>query len=130
MTGLLFESVRLEPLRMFLGMTVAKLTYGTLGTCVALMKLEAFPTEIRVSAFAIISVAAKLLCALAPTLIEMLKVSEVAESWSSERLTMYIALLLAAVLTTGLMSLFVRTPDAAPLRDFCQDPAAIKGGHE
>jgi len=99
-----------------------KLTYGPLGTCVSVMKVEAFPTEFRGTAFAAICVAGKLLCALGPTLVEALKEEEAASSWRPKPLAIYLFSLAAAVLVSGLLALAVPVSgggeEGVPLQDF------------
>merc|ERR1711976_729102 len=82
------------------------------------MKVEAFPTEVRVTAFAIISMVAKVLCAMAPTLIEVLKGSEKAASWSAFHLNLYIGLLGVSVLLSGGLATWVPSGEAKPLKDY------------
>jgi MFS family permease len=120
MIVLAHRNLRSSTFPMVLAMMCAKLTYGTLGTCVSLMKVESFPTEIRVSAFGVISVCAKVLCAVAPTMVEMLKGNETAESWKNSRLELYIWLLALSVLLSGVLSLLVPSPgvDKNELQDF------------
>jgi len=105
-----------------------KLTYGPITTCVSLMKAESFPTEVRVSAFACISVASKMFCTLAPTLVEILRGSEIARSWSSSNLERYIAYLIMSTVTCG--SLVWALPqgvgDGQSLEDYCVDRKRMK----
>mmetsp|Transcript_110770 Transcript_110770/g.294241 ORF Transcript_110770/g.294241 Transcript_110770/m.294241 type:complete len:519 (-) Transcript_110770:92-1648(-) len=84
---------------------VYKLAYGPMGTCLAMMKVQAFPTEFRASAFAIICVGGRLLCALGPVLLEALKPHEDASSWNPKHLSVYILSLAVAALVSGLLVL-------------------------
>jgi MFS family permease len=102
---LTLPSVRHSPQLLLLLVIVAKMTYGPLGSCVSLMKAEAFPTEIRGCVFSLISTMARLLCIVAPTLIEALKEDERAASWSSLNLRAYIVCLIVAVLICGFLSM-------------------------
>mmetsp|Transcript_39961 Transcript_39961/g.127096 ORF Transcript_39961/g.127096 Transcript_39961/m.127096 type:complete len:437 (-) Transcript_39961:116-1426(-) len=100
---------------------VYKLCYGPMGTCVSLMKVEAFPTEFRATAFSAICVAGKLLCAVGPTLVEALKQEESASSWTSQNLAIYLVSLASASVLSGLLSLQVPAAcggDGGVLRDF------------
>jgi len=101
------SGIRASPWSLLTCIVMAKITYGPLGTCVALLKAESFPTTVRVSAFSIISIGSKYFCALAPTLVEILKGSEAADSWTDESLSSYLIALALAVLTTGVLALAV-----------------------
>lgn len=92
-------------------MTTTKLTYGTLWTCVALLKVRSFPTQIRVSAFSLISIVAKFFSALAPTMVEAMKTTEEASSWNPTWLSLYIGLLGAAVFCSGSLALMCLDSD-------------------
>lgn len=93
-----------------------KMTYGPMGTCQAMMKVQAFPTEFRASAFAIICVAGRLLCALGPMLLEALKPREDATSWNPEHLDIYIITLAATALLSGLLVLALPAMRTTKLR--------------
>lgn len=95
----------LRSMAWFLLLTVIlfKLAYGPMGTCLAMMKVQAFPTEFRASAFAMICVAGRLVCALGPMLLEALKTQEKARSWNPQHLSVYVVSLAAAALLSGLL---------------------------
>lgn len=80
-----------------------KLAYGPMGTCLSMMKVQAFPTEFRGSAFASICVAGRLLCALGPMLLEGLKPQEDASSWNPRHLDIFIIALGVTALCAGLL---------------------------
>jgi len=119
-------SLRTSPLGLLILMMMVKLTYGVLVATVTLMKVEMFPTEVRVGAFSFISAFAKVLSAYAPTLLELLKGSENATSWTNENLTFYILLMLAAVTLMGVLSVFVPgdSGDGVPLKDLVEQKHA------
>lgn len=126
------EKLREIPWLVVLLMLCVKTTFGPLTTCISLIKVEAFPTEVRVTAFAIISLVAKVMCAFAPTLIEQLKGGHEASSWDPVLLSTYLALLCFGILTAGFLALFVPgvAGDGAQLEDFVdkQDEcSSIKG---
>jgi len=99
------EAVRLHML--LVCVLTFKLTFGTISTCVSLMRVEAFPTEIRASAFAIVSIAGKELCMLGPMLVEILKQSEYADSWRKDKLAIYLSILAGSAMCCGVLALFV-----------------------
>jgi len=115
-------SLRTSPLGLLILMMTVKMTYGVVGTTVTLMTVEVFPTEVRVSAISIIGTVSKVLCAYAPTLLELLKGSEQADSWTHRNLNFYILLLLAGVTLMGVLSVFVPgdSGDGVPLEDFVE----------
>lgn len=123
--------VELEPWIVLICIMIAKLTYGPLGACISLMKAESFPTEIRASAYAFISVIAKVSSIVAPTLIEVLKGSEAAESWPILRLCWYVLLLAIAALVCGLLMCCVpgQGGDGQRLHDFLEKKALPKSSH-
>jgi hypothetical protein len=114
-----------------------KLTYGPISTCVSLIKTEAFPTEIRASAFSFVSVISKIGCALAPTVIEALKGDGTADSWKMSELNDYTCSLAVAVMLTGfgfiLIPWHIGDTTPPPLEDYvfeedkCGERQAIQG---
>lgn len=94
---------------LLVGMIMAvKFTYGPISTCVALMKTEAFPTEIRVTAFAFVSVLSKVATAAAPTLIEAMKGGDgKAASWDDVQLEHFVLSLAGAVTLCGTLALAI-----------------------
>jgi len=114
------DAVRTISWLLLLLVLIYKLTYGPTGTCISVMKVEAFPTEFRATAFAAICVVAKLLCALGPTLVEALKSEEAASSWDSRQLTVYIVSLAAFSLVAGILTHWVPITDdeGLALKDF------------
>jgi len=122
LVALAFQAVRGVSWLMLTLVLCYKLTYGPMNTCVALMKVESFPTEFRATAFAGICVAGKLLCALGPTLVEALKEDEAATSWRPANLAGYLYSLAGAVFLSGSLALSVplasSTDDGLPLKDF------------
>mmetsp|Transcript_98100 Transcript_98100/g.316353 ORF Transcript_98100/g.316353 Transcript_98100/m.316353 type:complete len:313 (-) Transcript_98100:127-1065(-) len=117
---LILHQVRMGSLSLLLCIMATKLMYGPLNTCIALIKAESFPTEIRVSAYSLISVAAKVTCMLAPTIIEVWKDDELAESWSSQGLTSYLVCLMVALMACGVLVMTVPggSGDGRELSDF------------
>lgn len=105
-----------------------KLAIGPMSTCIGLIKAEAFPTEIRVTAYSAISIVAKMTALFAPVLIENLKGGVAASNWSSSALQFYIILLLVAAVLSGVLSLRVpgTTGDGGCLEDFATDCRALK----
>jgi len=99
------ESVRLLPELVLTSVCAYKLCYGPMGVCSALLKVEAFPATFRVTAIALISLASKLLCALGPTLVEVLKREELADSWDSKDLVRFMLSLALAAQVSGLLAL-------------------------
>merc|ERR1719362_1729582 len=99
------EPVRLVPAMVLASVWTFKLCYGPMGACSALLKVEAFPATFRVTAVALISLASKLLCALGPTLVEVLKREELAESWESKDLVRFIMSLALAAQVSGILAL-------------------------
>ncbi|CAK0806757.1 unnamed protein product [Prorocentrum cordatum] len=99
-------------------MTV-KLTYGPLATCVSLLKLEAFPTEVRASTFALVSMMGKLLALVAPTAAEVLRGGPSADDWTWANLMGYMGCLSAASVLTGAFVFLVDrgVEEHAPLED-------------
>merc|ERR1712060_249187 len=99
-----------------MGMLV-KLTYGPLVTAISLIKAEAFPTEVRASAFSLISVVAKFACMLAPSLIEEMRGS----GWSTRSLDTYLLFLCGSVLACGIIMIRVPGADGNELADYVDD---------
>jgi len=99
-----------------------KVTWSPLNACISLMKLEAFATEVRVTAFAIISTSAKLLCIAAPTIVELLKADNTAKGWDSISLSMYIYCLAASIAMAGVLAVLIpgTCGDGKPLEDFVE----------
>jgi len=124
MVALAFPVVRSISLLLLILVLAYKLTYGPMVTCLALMKVESFPTEFRATAFAAICVAGKLLCALGPTLVEALKKDESASSWDPRNLAGYLFSLAGAVFLSGVLALRVPvascTSEGTPLQDFSE----------
>jgi len=122
------SSIRLVAGRLLVCIVGVKSAYGPLGTCVSLIKAEAFPTELRASGFAFVSFMAKITATLAPTMVEALKEDETADSWSVSNLHAYILLLLFATLMFSLLILMVpdQTGEGKSLRDF----VAPRKGHD
>lgn len=117
------EHMRTGALPVLACVMATKLTYGPLNTCIALIKAESFPTEIRVTAYSLISVVSKVTCTLAPTLIEVWKGNERAASWRSGQLLYYFACLMGSVSLSGLLTLAVpgRSGDGRPLNDYFEE---------
>lgn len=107
LTALAFPKVRRGPGWVLSMVLLFKLTYGPMGTCLSMMKVEAFPTQFRASAFAAICAAGKLLCALGPMLLEGLKPEEDARSWDQRTLEKYIIVLAVAALAHGVLAFFI-----------------------
>jgi len=84
-----------------------KLSYGPMSACVSLMRVEAFPTEIRTTAFAIVCVVGRVLCMMGPILIETLKGNAHADSWPSDMLNLYLSILALAATLCGVFSMLV-----------------------
>jgi hypothetical protein len=94
---------------------MVKLTYGPLHASINLMKAESFPTEIRATAFSVVSIAANAGGMAAPTLAEIMK----GESWTAASQTGYMKILMAAILSCGLVAWMVpaQCGDGAQLED-------------
>jgi len=122
------EGFRVGSTPLLICVMATKLTYGPLSTCIALIKAESFPTEVRVSAFSLISVVAKVACTLAPTLVEAWKGDEQAESWRDSRLSCYLLCLAASAATCGALALFVPvgSGEGQELKDFVEDDRRIQ----
>jgi len=120
LVALMRTGIRSSPLSLLVCIMLTKVTYGPLGTCIILIKVEAFPTVVRVSAFSMISIVSKLACAFAPTLVELLKSGETADSWTEDGLSAYLTLLAFCALTSGVMALTVPGSggDGTPLNDY------------
>jgi len=84
-----------------------KLSYGPVSACVSLMRVEAFPTEVRATAFAIVCVAGRILCMLGPVLIETLKGNSHADSWPEDKLNLYLCILALGATSCGTFSMLV-----------------------
>jgi len=114
------EHIRTGALPLLACVMAVKLTYGPLNTCIALIKAESFPTEIRVSAYSLISMVSKVTCTVAPTLIEAWKGDESAASWKRGSLLYYFACLMSCATLCGLLTLAIpgRSGDGRPLKDY------------
>mmetsp|Transcript_132620 Transcript_132620/g.424393 ORF Transcript_132620/g.424393 Transcript_132620/m.424393 type:complete len:543 (-) Transcript_132620:170-1798(-) len=99
---------------------LTKMTYGPLHTCLALMKAESFPTEIRVCAFAVISMVAELSGVMGQVLVEGLKENQNASSWTAHRLNLFFLLLMCSVLLCGLLTYATpgQSGDGRKLREY------------
>lgn len=124
---LTFSSLRGMPAMLLFLVLATKLTYGPLGTCICLMKLEAFPTEVRTTIFSFISMCGKLLCLLAPTMVEVMRHGEKATDWTDRNLGAYIWCLIVTSVATGVFALFTdgSADERKPLEDYV-DPDANK----
>lgn len=118
------EEVRHGAITLLFCVMCAKLIYAPLNSCIALIKAETFPTEIRVSAFCLVSTASKITSAIAPTLIEAWRGSAEASSWPHNRLLLYIWGLMGSILACGILTLTVpgrRGDGVAHLEDFFEE---------
>jgi hypothetical protein len=118
------ENVRHGALTLLFCVMCAKLIYAPLNSCIALIKAETFPTEIRVSAFCLVSTASKITSAIAPTLIEAWRGSAEASSWPHNRLLLYIWGLMGSILACGIITLTVpgrRGDGVSHLEDFFEE---------
>jgi len=99
---------------------LTKMTYGPLHTCLALMKAESFPTEIRVCAFAVISMVAEFSGVMGQVLVENLKENQNASSWTAHRLNLFFLLLMCSVLLCGLLTYATpgQSGDGRKLREY------------
>jgi len=124
---LTFSTLRGMPAMLLFLVLATKLTYGPLGTCICLMKLEAFPTEVRTTIFSFISMCGKLLCLLAPTMVEVMRHGEKATDWTDRNLGAYIWCLIVTSVATGVFALFTdgSADERKPLEDYV-DPDANK----
>jgi MFS family permease len=124
---LTFATLRGIPAMLLCLVLATKLTYGPLGTCICLMKLEAFPTEVRTTIYSFISMCGKLLCLLAPTMVEVMRHGEKATDWTDRNLSAYIWCLIVTSMATGLFALFTdgSADERKPLEDYV-DPDASK----
>mmetsp|Transcript_48778 Transcript_48778/g.136509 ORF Transcript_48778/g.136509 Transcript_48778/m.136509 type:complete len:680 (-) Transcript_48778:94-2133(-) len=102
-----------------------KITYGPLTTCVMLIKTEAFPTEIRVTAVACVTLMCKVGSAVAPTVVEMLR-GDAVNTWKIKDLNSYVVSLACAAMLCGLLVMGVpgKTGDGVPLEDYVVDSVA------
>eukprot|EP00928_Gymnodinium_smaydae_P096675 TRINITY_DN8589_c1_g5_i1.p1 TRINITY_DN8589_c1_g5~~TRINITY_DN8589_c1_g5_i1.p1 ORF type:complete len:461 (-),score=48.30 TRINITY_DN8589_c1_g5_i1:150-1532(-) len=100
-------TMRQHPFILLTSMLVFKLSYGPISTCVSLMIIEAFPTEIRTTAYSVVAIVGKLLCMLGPILVESLKEGERADSWPDNLLRLYLMALAFAALSSGCLSLLL-----------------------
>jgi len=118
--ALSFQSVRLAAGMLLFFIMAVESTYGPLTTCTSLITAESFPTELRASGFAIVSVTAKVSGILASTLVEFLKADETADSWDVNVLTNYILSLLAATVLFAILVLMTpaQNGEGKQLRDF------------
>jgi hypothetical protein len=113
------EGLRKVPWMLLFLIMAVKLTYGPLATCVSLLKLEAFPTEVRASTFALVSMMGKLFALVAPTAAEVLRGGPSADDWAWANLMGYMGCLVGASLLTGAFVLLVDrgVEEHAPLED-------------
>jgi len=120
LTQLVQEGVRSDASSLVFLVFAIKITWSPLNACISLMKLEAFATEIRVTAFAIISTNAKLFGIISPTVVELLKTDSSAEGWSSRSLSMYLYCLMASISMSGILAVLIpgTCGDGKPLEDF------------
>lgn len=110
-TSLMFltvPSIRAALGSLILFVMLAKLVYGPMTTCVALLKAETFATEIRAVAFSVITVVAKSTSIISPVLIETMKdESQDGTIWADEPLRQYLLILVVAVCFAGASSFFL-----------------------
>jgi hypothetical protein len=113
------ESLREVPWTLLFLVMAVKLTYGPLATCISLLKLEAFPTEVRASTFALVSMMGKLLALVAPTAAEVMRCGPSAEDWTNTNLLGYMWCLVGACALTGAFGMLVDrgVEENAPLED-------------
>mmetsp|Transcript_9219 Transcript_9219/g.20467 ORF Transcript_9219/g.20467 Transcript_9219/m.20467 type:complete len:545 (+) Transcript_9219:122-1756(+) len=119
--ALMFETLRLALWALPVLVMFTKMTYGPISSCLALMKAEAFPTEVRVTMFALVSLLARLACIGAPSVIEVFKADHRAVSWYPYAMGRYMASLAFAAMLTGLTALLVPgyCGDGMSLQDYC-----------
>jgi len=80
---------------------LAKVSFGPLSALMALVKVESFPTEVRASAFATVSLSAKFGVLASPTISEILRGSG---KWNDASLSHYLLGLAAAGMICGSLS--------------------------
>lgn len=113
MAALVTESVRSMPIVLLSLVMAAKLSFGPLAAAVSLFKAESFPTEVRASAFAFVTVFARVGCTAAPTLVELLKDDSTSDLASNDSLSVYIFVLMCSVVLCGVSMLFVPGSDGS-----------------
>lgn len=125
---LTFATLRGIPALLLCMVLATKLTYGPLGTCIVLMKLEAFPTEVRTTIFSFISMCGKLLCLLAPTMVEVMRHGEKSTDWTDRNLSIYIWCLIATAAATGVFAIFTdgSADERKPLEDYVDPDTNMK----
>jgi len=130
LAALTVEDVRSRPLTLIIAVTVTKFCYGPLAACITWMKGESFPTEVRTTAFAFVSLLSKLGIALAPTLLEVMK----GDRWTPGALSAAFPCLIAAAIASGALALLVPTaPDDKELLDAVGGKATttcLEGKHQ
>jgi len=101
---------------------VTKISYGPLSALMALVKVECFPTEVRGSAFATVSLSAKFGVLASPTISEILRGSG---KWNPETLSHYLLGLAAAGVICGCLSFSI--PSSTGQGDQLED-MVVTGG--
>jgi len=122
------ESLRSSAGTLLLLVIITKCCYGPLHASLSLMKTESFPTEVRATAFAIITVVAGLGRIATPIIAEVMKGNE--EEWDATRMTAYLAVLAIIALGSGFLVLSVPASCSmgAPLEDFVVEREKGKRG--
>lgn len=102
---------------------ITKTCYGPLHASTSLMKTESFPTEVRATSFAIITVVSGLGRTAAPTIAEILKGDN--EKWDRHRVVAFLIVLAACTIGSALMVLLMPAAcdSGAPLEDFVAEDA-------
>lgn len=103
---LTLDALRGAPLLVLALVMTAKFTFSPMNACISLMKVEAFPTEVRGSMLAMMHFLAKIACMAAPTLEELLRGGS-KDAWSHGGLDLYLRSLCVAVLLCGFLALSV-----------------------
>jgi hypothetical protein len=125
---LTFATLRGIPAVLICMVLAAKLTYGPLGACICLMKLEAFPTEVRTTIFSFISMCGNFFRLLAPTMVEVMRHGEKSTDWTDRNLSAFMWCLIVTSMATGLVALFTdeSVDERKPLEDYVDPDASMK----
>lgn len=96
--ALTIPSMASDPASLLACVVGVKLCYGPMSALMVLLKVEAFPTDVRAHAFAFITLASKVGCVAGPTLAEAMRGKE---SWNNSDLATFISRLAAFSIVCG-----------------------------
>eukprot|EP00747_Dinoflagellata_sp_TGD_P210715 gnl/TRDRNA2_/TRDRNA2_83980_c0_seq1.p1 gnl/TRDRNA2_/TRDRNA2_83980_c0~~gnl/TRDRNA2_/TRDRNA2_83980_c0_seq1.p1 ORF type:complete len:513 (-),score=50.97 gnl/TRDRNA2_/TRDRNA2_83980_c0_seq1:131-1498(-) len=97
---LMSDHYRTMPSMLFALVMVVKACYGPLSVVISLMKVESFATDVRATAYSIVSFLAKVGTVAAPTMAERMKGSH----WTAHALQSYMLVLVVDVLACGFLA--------------------------